>query len=408
MWDVVDVRANLVELVIRRELTCAEAAACLGVCRQTMQRYVSRYRADGVAGLVPRPSRPLTSPSMLPQWVEDEIIRVRKDHPRWGARKIRWTLRAEPDRLGGYRLPAASTIHQVLIRHGEALGARVTAQSAGQELRRFRARAPNLLWQIDAWAYVLDGATLAWVVDIIDDHSRYLVASRAVATVSTELAWELLVDTVAAVGLPARILTDNDMVFTGRSKGGTVKFERQVRAAGIRLSHGRAWHPQTQGKCERSHATVEAWLEDEPPAATLAHLQVLLDRHRDEYNHARPHDELDGDVPARIYRRGVAVLLPRVELDPAEAFPAGVVLRHTDKAGRFSYHNRHYELSSRFAGVQVGLIHRGARLHVYYGAAEITTFVLGYQPGGSPSPPTAPRRGGVKLERPQRSEDERP
>jgi transposase InsO family protein len=404
MWDVVDVRANLVDLVIRRELTCAEAAACLGVCRQTMQRYVSRYRADGVAGLVPRSSRPLSSPSMLPQWIEDEIIEVRKEHPRWGARKIRWALRAEPDRLGG-RLPAASTIHQVLIRHGEALGARVTAQTAEQVWRRYRARAPNLLWQLDAWAHALEDATLAWVIDIIDDHSRYLIASRAVDTVSTELAWQLLADTVAAVGLPARILTDNDMAFTGRSRGGTVKFERQARAAGIGLSHGRALHPQTQGKAERSHATVQDWLQDEPPAATQAQLQALLDRHRDEYNHARPHDELDGDVPARVYRRGVPVLLPLVELDPAEAFPHAAVLRHTDKAGRFSYHNQHYELSSRFAGIQVGLIHRGARLHVYYGAAEITTFIV---PGGSPSPPTAPRRAGVKVQRPQRSEDERP
>lgn len=405
MWDVVDVRANLVELVLRRELTCAEAAACLGVCRQTMQRHVSRYRADGVAGLVPRSRRPLSSPSMLPQGVEDEIIRVRKEHPRWGARKIRWALASEPDRLGGCRLPAASTIHQVLIRHGEALGARVAAQTSGQVWRRFRARAPNLLWQIDAWAYPLDGGPLAWVIDILDDHSRYLIASRAVDTVSTELAWQLLVDTIAAVGLPARILTDNDMAFTGRTKGGTVKFERQVRAAGIGLGHGRAWHPQTQGKVERSHATVEDWLHDQPPAATVAALQALLDRHRDEYNHARPHDELDGDVPARIYRRGAPVLLPRVELDPAEAFPDGAVLRHTDHGGGFSYRNRFYQLSSRFAGVQVGLIQHGARLHVYYGAAEITTFIV---PGGAPSPPTAPRREGVKVQRPQRSEDERP
>ncbi|WP_169738836.1 integrase core domain-containing protein [Jiangella gansuensis] len=400
-----DVRANLVDLVLRRELTCAEAAACLGVCRQTMQRYVSRYRDDGVAGLVPRSRRPLSSPWMLPQWVEDEILRVRKEHPRWGARKIRWALQAEPDRLDGCRLPAASTIHQVLVRHGEALGAGVTARNAGQAWRRFRARAPNLLWQLDAWAYVLDDARLAWVLDILDDHSRYLIASRAVDTVSTELAWHLLTDTVAAVGLPARLLTDNDMAFTGRTKGATVKFERQARAAGIELSHGRAWHPQTQGKAERSHATVREWLQDQPPAATLPALQVLLDRHRDEYNHARPHDELDGDVPARIYRRGTPVLLPHVELDPAEAFPAAAVLRHTNHGGGFSYRNRHYELGSRFAGVQVGLLQHGARLHVYYGAAEITTFIV---PGGSPSPPHAPRRAGVKVQRPQRSEDERP
>jgi len=82
-------------------------------------------------------------------------MRVRKEHPRWGARKIRWLLAREPQRLGGFGVPAASTVHQVLVRHGEALGARRDG-AVSEHWRRFRAKAPNVLWQIDAWAVVLE------------------------------------------------------------------------------------------------------------------------------------------------------------------------------------------------------------------------------------------------------------
>lgn len=409
MDDVVDAREDAVERVLSKDWTCEQAGAWLGVCRQTMQRYVSRYRAEGVTGLIDRSRRPLFSPAMLPPWVEDEILLARKDHPRWGARKIRWLLRNEPERLGDFPLPAASTIHQVLVRHGEALGVRSNAASSGAPPRRFRAKAPNMLWQIDVWEYELDNGQVAFVIDIIDDHSRFLIASRAVSAVSTEAAWQLVADTVAGYGMPARILTDNDLIFTGRATNITVKFERQAADAGIRMSHGKPRHPQTQGKIERSHRTVEDWLEDEPPAGSIEQLQEQLDRHRDEYNHLRPHDELAGDVPADHYRRGEAKQLPTVELEPAGAYPDGAIRRRVKHSGIVHYRDDTITVGTKYAGTQVGLIHRGARLHVYYGAAEIATYALGYQPpAGSPSPPHLPKRGDVKVERPQRSEDERP
>lgn len=410
VWDVVDARENLVVLVLSRDLTCAQAAACLDVSRQTMQGYVSRYRDAGVVGLVPCSRRPHSSPWQLPQWVEDEIMRVRKEHPRWGARKIRWTLEAEPQRLGGFALPAASTVHRVLERHGEVLGARTGREADGAALRRFRAKAPNLLWQIDAWKYVLDTGQLVWVLDVLDDFSRFLLGCRVVPAVTTEAAWELLRDLVAAYGLPAALLSDNDLAFTGRATGNhSVLFERQVRAAGISITHGRPHHPQTQGKVERSHGTVEDWLEDEPPAVNIIAFEQQLDRYRDEYNHHRPHDALNGDMPAQHYQRGIPVLLPLAELEPADPYPDGAIMRKVKPSGAFRYNSDDYDVGTKYAGITVGLIHRGARLYAYYGAAEIGTWAIGYQPPArSSSQPPAPQPEGVKVERPQRSEDERP
>jgi transposase InsO family protein len=384
MWRVVDVRLSAVLQVLSGDLTTAQAGACLGVSRQTMQRYVSRYRVEGVSGLLDRSRRPQTSPRLLPAWVEDEVLLVRKEHPRWGARKIRWLLAAEPQRLGEFALPAASTVHRVLVRHGEALGARVSTAGSGPPPRRFRASVSNRLWQLDAWAYALEAAPMVWVLDIIDDYSRFLLASRAMAALTTEQAWALLVDTVAAVGMPARLLSDNGLAFTGRAMDNSVLFERQAQAAGIRLSHARAVHPQTCGKIERNHGTVEEWLLDEPPARTIDQLQAALDRHRDLYNHIRPHQALDGARPGEVYHRGDPVLLPIAELAPADPYPPEAIRRRTKTSGQFRYRNDRFDLGPRFGGIEIGLIHRGARLHVYYGAAEIATYALGYQPDQQP------------------------
>jgi hypothetical protein len=181
---------------------------------------------------------------------------------------------------------------------------------------------------------------------------------------------------VAAYGLPRQLLSDNGVTFTGRLHDRVVYFERQVRAAGVQFIHGRPYHPQTQGKVERQHATQNAWIADHRPRS-LATAQATLDAYRHDYNHIRPHEALGQQTPAGVYQPGQPLQLPPIDLEPADPYPPDAIRRHVDERGRFAYGGKTFHVDHRFAELPVGLIRDHHRLHVFYGSAEIATFNVG-------------------------------
>jgi transposase len=138
------------------------AAVCRrrGISRASFYRYRRRYLADGVDGLQARPRRPRTSPGRIDPRLEQAICALRKEHPRWGARRIR----AELARVG-VEPPAVSTIHQTLTRNHLVAPQRPRRRPAK---KRFERPAANDLWQIDATQVKLAEDERVWVVDIVD------------------------------------------------------------------------------------------------------------------------------------------------------------------------------------------------------------------------------------------------
>jgi hypothetical protein len=99
-------------------------------------------------------------------------------------------------------------------------------------------------------------------------------------------------------------LTDNGPAFSGARRGWVSSLEENLRAVGVVPITSSISHPQTCGKNERAHATVQKWLRKRPPAADLDQLQTLLDTYRDHYNHRRRKTHLDGMTPAERYALG--------------------------------------------------------------------------------------------------------
>lgn len=98
----------------RERLTVIEVCRRYGVSRKSYYSRLARYRAEGAAGLLPRSCRPKTSPGRSSSEVEAAVVRLRRERPRWGARRIR----AELLRSGRDPVPALSTVHAILRRHG--------------------------------------------------------------------------------------------------------------------------------------------------------------------------------------------------------------------------------------------------------------------------------------------------
>jgi transposase InsO family protein len=268
---------------------CAE----LGISRQTFYKYRRRFEEEGPAGLAERSRRPHRSSGMIPAPLEDEIVRLRKELPLDnGAQTIAYHL----DRAG-WPVPSVATIHRTLVRRG--LVEPQPEKRPRSSWRRFEWPAPNGAWQIDATQWVLAGGKEVWIMDLIDDHSRVLLAARVANGPSSEAAWDAFCDASSRWGLPAHVMSDNGTCFTGRFLSrGRVEFERDLAALGIRHITSTPGHPQTCGKIERSHQTTKRWLARRRRARTLAELQAQLDDWLLFYNYQRPHRALHGAVPA--------------------------------------------------------------------------------------------------------------
>lgn len=353
-------------------LSARQAALQFKVSKSQVYEWLGRYRAEGADGIVPRSRRPLTSPAATAAYVEDEIVRLHKQRlGRWGAKKIRAQLARQ-----GIAVPAVSTVHEILIRRGRIVARPRVRRAGGQ---RFERPFCNDLWQIDGTQHRLVNGREFWVVDILDDRSRFLLAAAVGPCLTGTLAWQAFRSAVAAYGMPRQLLSDNGTTFTGRLNGYVVYFERQVRAAGVEFIHGRAYHPQTQGKLERQHGTQNTWIADHRPRSLTA-AQPVLDAYRADYNHIRPHEALSQRPPAEVYQSGQPVQLPPIELEPADAYPPDAIRRHIDQRGRLTYGGKTFFVEQRWAELPVGLLRQHHRLLVFYGSAEITSIDVGDMP----------------------------
>jgi transposase InsO family protein len=350
---------------------CAE----LEISRQTYYRLRRRYEEEGPAGLVPRSRRPHSSPGAVDAALELEIIRLRTDEgwpdPPRGAASI-----ADALRRSGVACPAVSTIHRVLVRNG--LVAPQPQKRPRASYTRFTYPDPNGCWQIDATRWVLaeggaDGGE-AWVMDVLDDHSRVVVAAQACPAPTTAAAQAAVHTGGQRWGLPARVLSDNGPCFGGVARSGD--FVEGLALLGIQAVHARPFHPQTCGKIERFHQTLKRWLRTQPRAQTLAQLQAQLDWFVQFYNHRRPHRALRGATPAEAWAA-------RTPAGPAQepiavGRPARVTLsRHTVSRGGVIYLGRTgIGLGTRLAGTQLTAVRYGRRLLLLDGGHPVRALTL--------------------------------
>lgn len=268
-----------------------------GVSRKTFYKWAARYRAEGLAALEERSRRPLSTPGRTPRWVEDAIVGLRGelaaaglDH---GAATLHWHL-GERATLAAQAVPSVATVHRVLVRRG--LVEPQPRKRPKGSWRRFEAPAPNEYWQIDATEWTI-ATGLVKIFNIVDDHSRVLIRSRAVREATTVEAWTTFCQGGQAWGLPAGVLSDNGMCFSGKLRGFEVQFEANLRDAGVRPITGRPYHPQTTGKVERFQQTLKKWLRRQPLARSIGELQRQLDEFSRIYNYERPHQGIGHRTP---------------------------------------------------------------------------------------------------------------
>ena len=331
----------------------SEVARDYRVSRGWVRELVKRYAAEGEAGLEPRSRQPHASPQRTPGALEDEIVELRKALQDHGLDAGAHTIAFHLAKRHG-TTPAVATIWRILHRRGF-----VTPQPQKRprsSFIRFEADQPNERWQADITHWRLAEATGVEILNIIDDHSRLLVASDARAVFKAADVVESFREAALRHGFPASVLTDNGAVFTAIPRGGgRCAIELELAAAGIAYRHSTPYHPQTCGKVERFHQTLKRWLARQPAAATIAEMQAKLDWFAEYYNTVRPHRALGRltrasafDARPKAEPSGTGFLVPghyRVRRDRID--PSGVVTL------RYKSRLHHIGLGRRHAGTRV-------------------------------------------------------
>jgi transposase InsO family protein len=379
----VGVEKRRLELILAPKalgLTVREVCRRFGVSPTQFYEWRRRYLSEGLEGLSDRSSRPQTSPRRTAPEMELAICRLRVEHPNWGPRRIR----AEIRRAGGDP-PAKSTTGRVLVRNGLVTP---KPRKRRQWLRFERAR-PNDLWQIDGKPVVLADAAEVWAINLLDDHARVLLSSRASVHLDGAAAWEAFEAASEGFGLPRELLSDNGLCFTGWNRGFVAQFERKLWTLGIRTIASTPRHPQTTGKLERFHRTLGEWLEEKGPIASLDELQRRLDAFRWHYNQERPHQGIDDLTPMERY-----VATPKAGPTPDESSRS--VHRKVAVNGTVRYSGWLANVTREWAGLTVEVIERGGKVRILYGGELLTAFST-EQPKGYIG--TGVRRGGRALPR---------
>ena len=314
------------------------------ISHTTGYRLINRFEAEGEDGLRERSRRPKNSPNRTPPQMEQAVLELRDAYPTRGGRTIRRRLQD----LGHDPVPSPSTITAILRRNGRLL----SAQPEPRDWVRFERPHPNDLWQMDFKGHFAIAEGRCHPMTVIDDHSRFALGLKACANEQAETVRQHLSAIFRAYGLPERMLMDNGAPWGTDAGHAHTTLTVWLMRLGVAVSHGRPYHPQTQGKCERFHRTLKAELLQGRHFSDIAACQRAFDHWRNVYNAERPHQALDLDTPLSRYTpsaRSFPETLPAVEYGDCDQ------VRKVMDGGKVSFKGREFRVGKAFCGNYVAL-----------------------------------------------------
>lgn len=320
-----------------------------GISRKTGYKIFGRYKEHGLEALTDRSRRPVRYANQLPQQLESLIVRLKTEKPHWGARKIRELLVRRLD--GDVRVPAKSTIHAVLDRHGLVKRAR-DRKTRAQGTRLSAAIAPNELWCADfKGEFKLGNGRYCYPLTVTDQASRFLLMCDALESTREDLAIMAFERLFAERGLPRSIRSDNGVPFASpNALFNLSKLSVWWLRLGIAIERIKPGHPQQNGRHERMHLTLKKEAT-RPPGSNTLQQQGRFDAFVHEFNTERPHEALDMKCPAEVY----AASPRRYDGLPELSYPFHDRDVLVTACGRLCLHRKRINISTVLAGQKLGI-----------------------------------------------------
>jgi transposase InsO family protein len=361
-------RREFVMLAHQEGVNRRELCERFGISRQTGYKWLDRFAAG--EELADRPRRPHGSPYRSAAGIEALVVSVRDAHPAWGARKIARRLLDD----GHGDVPAVSTVHAILRRHGRVVR---PAGHPGQPYQRFERERPNELWQMDFKGHrPLGNGASCHPLTIVDDHSRFALCLAACADEQGATVKKHLEKAFGRYGLPEAMYVDNGGPWGFTLADPWTKLSVWLLKLEVGVIHSRPYHPQSRGKNERFNRTVEAEIFALQRFRDLDDAQYGFDRWRDTYNLDRPHEGIGLATPATRYRpspRAMPDRLPTVEYDEGE-----IVRAVSTTKAYVSFKGVLWKVPQAFCGERLAIrpLSTDGRYGVFFAAHQIASIDL--------------------------------
>ncbi len=353
-------RKEFIQKAIQKETSISALCREYGISRPTGYKWIERFKSG--EGLSDKSHEALFKPRKTPIEKEELIVYTRLEHPTWGPRKLKRFLYNK-----GYdNLPATSTIADILRRNDFIS---LEASEAHTPWKRFQKDTPNDMWQMDFKGNfgLLDG-TRCFPLTILDDYSRYSLCVNAMSNEQWIPTKACLEGVFREYGLPFSMLCDNGNPWGSNCVGYTL-FDVWMMQLDVLPIHGRRLHPQTQGKEERFHRTLKEDVLKRTVLRDMKHAQQEFDRFRYCYNHERPHEALNLDVPAKHYK---ASKRPYIKTPKEPEYDSGKQLRKVNYKGYISINCYRYYLGESFIDKYLEIVSEDEKnLNLCYGKFAI-------------------------------------
>jgi putative transposase len=346
---VLEERYRFIEEWKSEDWSLAELCEHFGVTRKTGYKWLERYETGGMEGLEDRSRAPHRHPNALDRASEDRILKVRAEHPFWGARKIQAWLKRE---AGVGRVPAVSTIGSLLKISGLTIPRKRRFRARPSQQPLAHATEANRVWCADfkGWFRSGDGERID-PLTITDAYSRYLLRCQAVRAADFAHSKPIFEAAFQEYGLPDRIRTDNGAPFASNGESGLTGLSVWWIKLGITPERIQPGRPQQNGRHERMHRTLQQATAS-PPASNRRTQQRRFDEFRLEYNQQRPHEALGQIPPASYYAPSTRPYPRRV----AEVeYPDGWQVRRVSNGGQMRWQSQYVFVAHALEGEAVGL-----------------------------------------------------
>jgi putative transposase len=349
-WTERSVMDQKVQFVARRLAGERISDLCreFGISRKTGHKLFARYEECGIEGLTDRARRPYRPANRLPFQVENYILNVKREHPTWGARKVRERLIR---RFTDLKIPAKSTIHAVLDRNGlvERRG-RVRSRAQGTPLSF--SQNPNDLWCTDyKGEFLLGNHEYCYPLTVTDYASRYLLMCEGMSSTKEQYAFTAFERLFKERGLPLNIRSDNGVPFaSAHAIFNLSKLAVWWLRLGIGIERIKPGHPEQNGRHERMHLTLKKEAT-KPASPNFLQQQERFDNFIDIYNNERPHEALDMKYPSEVYQPSIREYkgLPNID------YPFHDKITIVTYCGRICMGKKKINISTVFSGQALGI-----------------------------------------------------